>query len=353
MARNTNKQVNSFSIAFNESSFDESHYARKVATHLNLKHHEMIVDSQMTLDLIPNLADYLDEPFGDSSFIPTFLLSRFASQHVKVVLGGDGSDELFAGYPTLTAHRIFLIYQKLFPKVFRTTVFQKLAQLIPASFDNISFDFKLKRFLDGEGRSLLERHHYWLGSFTDQEKKLLFKKELHPALGKSFGPTYQHSKNCLAKHDLNQILYNDLKMYLEGDILFKVDRASMANSLEVRVPFLNRRVLDMAMNMPLDLKLNRLTAKYLLKKAMASTLPSEIINRPKKGFNIPIAHWLAEDLRPLLMDILSSARIEAQGLFNSSFIETLIQEHFSKKKDHRKLLWTLLVFQLWHQKYLE
>jgi asparagine synthase (glutamine-hydrolysing) len=353
MTRNTGQQVNSFSIGFQEASFDESRYARKMADFLGLKHHELTVDSQMVLDFIPHLADHLDEPFGDSSFIPTFILSRFASQHVKVVLGGDGSDELFAGYPTLTAHRIFLVYQKLFPNIFRSKIFPKLAYFLPVSFNNISFDFKLKRFLDGEGRSFLERHHCWLGSFTDQEIKALFKKELHPALGNSFEPTYKHSKNCLAENDLNQILYNDLKMYLEGDILFKVDRASMANSLEVRVPFLNGRVLDQAMNMPLDLKLNGLTGKHLLKKAMASILPNEIINRPKKGFNIPIAHWLAGDLRPLLMDLLSSARLEAQGLFNSSYIETLIQEHFSKKRDHRKLLWTLLVFQLWHQKYLE
>jgi asparagine synthase (glutamine-hydrolysing) len=353
MARNSGQQVNSFSIAFKETSFDESQYARKVANHLELKHHEMIVDSQMVLDFIPSLANYLDEPFGDSSFIPTFFLSKFASQHLKVVLGGDGSDELFAGYPTMAAHRIFLIYQKLFPRFFRTKAFPKLAQALPVSFNNISFDFKLRRFLDGEGRPLLERHHRWLGSFADQEKKSLLKKEFHPALGNSFKPTYQHSKNCFAENHLNQILYNDLKMYLEGDILFKVDRASMANSLEVRVPFLNRRILDLAMNMPLDFKLNRLTGKYLLKKAMAPFLPSEIINRPKKGFNIPIAQWLAGDLYPLLRDLLSSARIEAQGLFNSSFIEILIQEHFSKQKDHRKLLWTLLVFQLWHQKYIE
>jgi asparagine synthase (glutamine-hydrolysing) len=352
MARNSGRQVNSFSIAFKEASFDESRYARKVADLLGLKHHELTVDSQMALDLIPHLADYLDEPFGDSSFIPTFILSRFASQHVKVVLGGDGSDELFAGYPTLTAHRIFFVYQKLFPEKFRANVFKGLARFLPTSFNNISFDFKLRRFLDGEGRPLLERHHQWLGSFTDPEKRNLFKEELHPALGDTFEQSYQHDKNCSTKNDLNRILYNDLKMYLEGDILFKVDRASMANSLEVRVPFLNKSVVAMAMSLPLDLKLNRLTGKYLLKKTMASILPDKIINRPKKGFNIPIAEWLAGDLRPLLMDLLSSARLKRQGLFNAPFIETLLKEHFSRKKDHRKLLWTLLVFQLWHQKHI-
>jgi asparagine synthase (glutamine-hydrolysing) len=352
MARNAGKQVNSFSIAFKEATFDESHYARKVADHLGLKHQELVVDSQMVLDLIPNLADYLDEPFGDSSFVPTFILSRFASQHLKVVLGGDGSDELFAGYPTLTAHRIFFIYQKLFPEFFRKKVFQKLAHLLPVSFNDISFDFKLRRFLDGEGRPLLERHHRWLGSFSDSEKESLFKKELHPALGNTFKTTYHHNESCFAKDDLNRVLYNDIKMYLEGDILFKVDRASMANSLEVRVPFLNRRVVDLAMNLPLNLKLNRLTGKYLLKKVMGTLLPDEIVNRPKKGFNIPVAQWLAGDLQPLLQDLLSSARIEAQGLFNSSYIETLLREHFSKKKDHRKMLWTLLVFQLWHEKHI-
>ncbi|MDP7354465.1 MAG: asparagine synthase (glutamine-hydrolyzing) [Desulfobacterales bacterium] len=353
MARNAGRQVNSFSIAFKETSFDESRYARKVANLLELKHHELTVDSQMVLDLIPNIANYLDEPFGDSSFIPTFILSRFASQHVKVVLGGDGSDELFAGYPTLAAHRIFSIYQKLCPEIIRTKVLPGLSRLFPVSFKDISFDFKLGRFLDGEGRPLLERHHRWLGSFTDAEKKSLIRPELHAELGNTFDPIYHQNKNYFAENDLNRVLYNDLKMYLEGDILFKVDRASMANSLEVRVPFLNRRMVDLAMNLPLNLKLNRLTGKYLLKKTMSSVLPDEIVNRPKKGFNIPIAHWLAGDLRPLLMDFMSSSRIKTQGIFNSSFIENLLQEHFTKKRDHRKLLWTLLVFQLWHQKYLE
>lgn len=351
-AQNVGRQVDSFSIAFKEASFDESHHARKVANHLGLKHHEIIVDSQMAIDLIPNLADYLDEPFGDSSFIPTFILSRFASQHLKVVLGGDGSDELFAGYPTLIAHQVFFIYQKLFPEIFRAKIFPNLARFLPVSFNDISFDFKLRRFLNGEGKPLLERHHSWLGSFTNLEKKSLFKKEIHSALENTFEPTYRHNKNCFAENDLNKILYNDLKMYLEGDILFKIDRASMANSLEVRVPFLNERIIDLAMNLPLNLKLNRLTGKYLLKKIMTPILPEKIIHRPKKGFNMPIAQWLAGDLRPLLMDLLSSTHLESQGLFNPSFIESLLKEHFSKKKDHRKLLWTLLVFQLWHQKYL-
>lgn len=345
--------VNSFSIKFEESSFDESHYAQLVAKQLGIKHHDLVLTSKMAVELVPKIVDFLDEPFGDSSLIPTFLLSKFAREHVKVVLGGDGGDELFAGYPTLIAHRLIEYYERAVPWAIRTHLVPKFLKRMPTSFDNISLDFRARRFLSGRGVPLQTRHHRWLGSFTDENKEFLLQDWIKPVLRDTYTQAYAHARQSEATTALNQILYVDMKMYLEGDILYKVDRASMANSLEVRVPFLNRNVIRLATSLPLELKLHRLTSKYLLKKCMKGILPDEIINRPKKGFNMPVAYWLLGDLRDLTLDMLSESRLKRQNLFNYHYVKQLLDEHFARQKDNRKELWTLLVFQLWYDKYIE
>jgi asparagine synthase (glutamine-hydrolysing) len=281
------------------------------------------------------------------------LLSKFAREHVKVVLGGDGGDELFAGYPTLQAHRLIEYYERTIPWSVRTRIVPKLLKLMPTSFDNISFDFKVRRFLAGRGVPLQARHHRWLGSFGDEHKASLFQDWLKPVLRDTYTQADAHARESDAKNALNQLLYVDLKMYLEGDILFKVDRASMAASLEVRVPFLNRNVVRFATSLPLELKLHGLTGKYLLKKCMRHILPDEIINRPKKGFNMPVAYWLTSDLRELTLDMLSESRLKGQGFFNYTYVKYLLDEHFARRQDHRKELWTLLIFQLWYDKYMK
>jgi asparagine synthase (glutamine-hydrolysing) len=301
--------------------------------------------------LVPSIVDFLDEPFGDSSLIPTYLLSKFAGQNVKVVLGGDGGDELFAGYPTLVAHRLIEYYERVVPWFMRAKVAPKIIELMPVSFNNLSTDFKIRRFLAGRGVPLQARHHRWLGSFTEEEKHQLLQGWITPILNDTYKRAYAHGLDCDAILPLNKILYTDIKMYMEGDILFKVDRASMAASLEVRVPFLNRDVVQFATELPLSLKLNRFTGKYLLKKCMAHRLPQEVIRRRKKGFNMPVADWLTKDLRSLTLDLLSQDYINRQGLFSYAYVKQLLDEHYERKRDNRKLLWTLLVFQLWFQKY--
>jgi asparagine synthase (glutamine-hydrolysing) len=345
--------VNSFSIGFEEASFDESNYARMVADHLGTCHHELVLTSQVAADLVPTITDFLDEPFGDSSLIPTFLLSKFASEHVKVVLGGDGGDELFCGYPTLVAHRLIEIYERIVPWSVRAYVMPKILDWMPVSFSNISFDFRVRRFLAGRGVPLQARHHRWLGSFFDEEKEDLLQSWIKPVLRDTYARAYEHARECDARLPLNEIIYDDIKMYLEGDILYKVDRASMAASLEVRVPLLNRDVVSFASELPLELKLHRFTGKYLLKKCMQGELPREIINRPKKGFNMPVAYWLTGELKALVLDMLSKERIKRQGFFDYVYVKQLLDEHFSRQRDNRKLLWTLLMFQLWYDAYIE
>jgi asparagine synthase (glutamine-hydrolysing) len=307
----------------------------------------------MASDFVPQIADVLDEPLGDASFIPTYLLARFARQHVKVVLAGDGSDELFAGYPTMGAHRLIEYYERVVPWTIRSYAAHTLLKYLPVSFDYFSRDFKIRRFLSGRGVPLEARHHRWMGSFVDEEKAQLFQDWVKPVLGETYARAYEHARACDARLPLNRILYDDMKLYLEGDILLKVDRASMAVSLEARVPFLNRRVVEFASALPLELKLHRLTGKYLLKRAMADLLPAAVVNRSKQGFAMPVAHWLGGELKELVSDMLAPDRIRRQGLFESTYVSRLLADHLAHRSDNRKQLWTLLMFQLWHVRYLE
>jgi asparagine synthase (glutamine-hydrolysing) len=347
MVQTSSKTVKSFTIAFDDPSFDESHHARQVAAHLGTEHHELTLDAGTALELVPRLGEFLDEPLGDSSFIPTFLLSAFTSRHVKVALGGDGGDELFGGYPTLQAHRLSLYYHHLLPQWMRQRLVPWVVAQLPVSFDNLSFDFRARRFLSGQSAPAAVRHHLWLGSFTPSEKRQL----LGPLAS---GPEDEVEKLAMAQvrasrtpDILNQILYCDMKLYLEGDILPKVDRASMAHSLEVRVPLLNKLLLEFAARLPHQLKVRNFTTKYIMRRALKDILPASILKRGKKGFNMPVGKWLSGPLRPLAEDLLAEVRLKRAGLFNPAYVQSLLADHWARRRDNRKLLWTLLAFELW------
>jgi asparagine synthase (glutamine-hydrolysing) len=352
MVRTSNRPVPSFSVAFDDPSFDESAHARLVARHLGTEHHEFPLSADTALSMLPQIAAGLDEPLGDSSIIPTYCLARFTKEHVKVALGGDGGDELFGGYSTLQAHRLANYYLRLAPGWLRSLVDPWVLETLPVSFDNLSFDFKLRRFLRDYSLPAVVRHHRWLGSFTPEEKTGL----LGPLTGQwreEVVDLVEHHAHLARTQDpLNQVLYCDLKLYLEGDILVKVDRASMANSLEVRVPLLNRLLVEYAANLPHSFKLRGLTTKFLLRQALKGLLPDSILQRGKKGFNVPVAKWFAGPLKPLLEELLSPHRLKQQGLFQPDYVETLIREHQARYRDHRKLLWTLLAFQLWFEHWI-
>ncbi len=352
MVRASNRPVPSFSVAFDDPSFDESTHARLVARHLGTEHHEFPLSADTALSMLPQIAAGLDEPLGDSSIIPTYCLSRFTKEHVKVALGGDGGDELFGGYSTLQAHRLANYYLRLAPGWLRNLVDPWVLESLPVSFDNLSFDFKLRRFLRDYSLPTVVRHHRWLGSFTSEEKTRL----LGPLSGQSQEEVVDlvehHAHLARTRDPLNQVLYCDLKLYLEGDILVKVDRASMANSLEVRVPLLNRLLVEYAAYLPHSFKLRGLTTKFLLRQALKGLLPDAILKRGKKGFNVPVAKWFAGPLKPLLEELLSPQRLKQQGLFQPDYVETLIREHQAHYRDHRKLLWTLLAFQLWFEHWI-
>src|SRR5437588_4111245 len=247
--------VKSFSVGFAERSFDEAPYAREVARHLGTDHHELTLEPGMLLGLIPRLPALLDEPLGDASIIPTYLLSAFTRQHVKVALGGDGGDELFGGYPTLQAHRLAGYYMRA-PGALRRGVVEPMVRRMPVSRRNLSFDFRAKRFVAGAAYGTAERHQRWMGSFAPEERAAVLSPEMRrngDALADEFD----------SFDPLHQVLMLDMRLYLENDILVKLDRSSMMASLEGRVPLLNNDFVSYATGLPLNMKLRGLRSKFV------------------------------------------------------------------------------------------
>jgi asparagine synthase (glutamine-hydrolysing) len=344
-------RVKSFSISFEDPSFDESAYAQQVAKHLGTEHYELKLTPSIALDLLPRIADVMDEPLGDSSLVPTYLLSQFTRGYVKAALGGDGGDELFGGYSTLQAHRLVEYYERLVPSFVRLRLMPWVVDHLPVSYDNISLDFKVRRFIGGRGIPAIVRHHRWLGSFTPADKKQLVEPWAQLQEKDTYDICYEHLHACRAEVQVNQILYADMKLYMEGDILPKVDRASMANSLEVRVPFLNHSLVEYVAALPHALKLRGMTTKYLLRRTLAGRIPDNILKRGKKGFNMPVAKWLTGPLRPLAEEAFSESRLKNDGFFNPVFVRRLLDDHMAGRRDQRKLLWTLMAFQLWYERW--
>jgi asparagine synthase (glutamine-hydrolysing) len=349
--KNSTKKINTFSIGFEEKSFDESNYARQVAKHLQTNHHEKIFSIKECLNVIPEIFSKLDEPMADSSILPSYLLAKFAREKIIVSLGGDGGDELFCGYDTFVAEKHINIYKKL-PKLIQASL-EKNASKLPTSFSNISLDFKIKKFLSGVNVQNQHRHHIWLGSFSYEERKQLLKKNIWDTVKNT--NEFEDIDNYWAQTDnhWDKLILLYLRTYLMDDILVKADRASMFNSLELRSPFLDFELADFVNSLPQAFKYKGRHTKYLFKKLLENKLPKEIIYRKKKGFGIPIAEWLCTDLKPLTLEMLSEKRIKEQGLFNYKYIKQLLEDHFSHKKDNRKPIWTLLVFQLWYENFFK
>jgi len=348
MSRAAPGRVHSFSVAFKESSFDESVHSREAARYFDTQHEERLLTPRELLDVLPSLASTIDEPLGDASILPTYLLSRFAREKVTVALGGDGGDELLAGYPTYQAHRLARLYESL-PAALRTGLIEPLVRLLPVSRANISFDFKAKRFISGSGHSPEIRNQIWLGSFSGAEALSVLSRDLREPLATTdlFDEARRHMAQAPAPDPLGKLLYVDLKMYLQDDILVKVDRASMACSLEVRAPMLDYRFVELVSRLPTSWKLRRMTTKHIFKRAMKPWLPPGIINRPKKGFGIPVAEWLRGPLRAMMLDLLEPARLKRQGLLDPAAVTVLVQDHLAGRRDNRKPIWTLLMMQLW------
>jgi asparagine synthase (glutamine-hydrolysing) len=345
----SSERVKTFSIGFTNSDFDESPYADIVAKHLGVSHTVEHFSAERCMDLIPEIFSYLDEPMADPSLMPTYLLSQFTRKHVTVALAGDGSDELFAGYPTFKAEPFVNSYKHI-PQIIRHKLIEPLINSLPVKHSYFSLDFKLKRFLEGVEADDRHRHQQWLGAFNDTEaSEVLLHRQHDPVEHMSpykLVDTY-FPAGATRGQFLNDLLWSYARTYLMDEVLVKVDRASMAHGLEVRAPFLDYTLVEFVQSLPYKYKFHLGTGKYIVKRLMEDKLPREIVYRKKRGFGIPIGPWLRDELKPLSNELLSRHAIEKSGLFDPAVVERIKTEHENGVRDNRKKLWTLMVFQLW------
>jgi asparagine synthase (glutamine-hydrolysing) len=353
MSELTPGNVSTFSVAFREKTFSEEAYAELVARHFRTRHHRLTADASSFRDALDILADHLDEPIADPAVVPTFLLSRFAQRHIKVALSGEGADELFGGYPTYLGARLADYYLRL-PRLLRRQVFTRLERFLPVSSSAAPIGMFLRRFLAHAERDPAQRHHLWFGMFSlEQLDELLSHRWRDPSPPSAgvFSPLTRALEGARFDEVLGEMLYLDFRMYLEDNLLVKVDRASMACSLELRTPFLDHRLVEFVTGLPTAMKVRGFGLKYILKKAVQPWLPYKIVHRQKRGFSVPIAQWMRGELRPWLDETLGEEKLKRQGIFNVAFVRRLLQEHWSSRADHRKGLWTLLSFQLWYDRW--
>ena len=344
--------ITTFSVGFRDPSYNELPYARVVARRFGTRHHEFVLEPRV-LELTLQLVRCLDEPLADFSIFPTFLISRVAREHVKVALSGDGGDELFAGYETYLAERLARSYGYL-PAMAREKIIPSLTNRIPPAGQKRGVVNLTRRFVRGASLPRQLQHLRWRMFLSPAEKDRLYSADLKSALTDDLSDEERILLQRQAGQDpLTAQLYVDLKTYLADDILVKVDRMSMANSLEVRVPFLDHRLVEFVTAIPSDFKLRGLTTKYILKHAMKTILPGPTLKKPKQGFSIPIKTWLKRELRPLLLDTLSERRVRRRGFFNRHYVNALIREHLSGRQNHSHQLWALLFFELWLQAHVD
>lgn len=354
MSELTPGNVNSFSIEFPEKGYSEELYARQVARLFHTRHHGVKADELGLRQALMTLAGHLDEPLADPAVIPTYMLSGYARQLIKVALSGEGGDELFGGYPTYLGVRLAQYYLRL-PQFLRRGFFDRLSALLPVSSSAVPMGLFLRRFLANVEEEPARRHQIWFGIFSPPELDCLFSpswKDAHPPSQAIFPPLERVLKGAEFDETLATMLYLDFRLYLEDNLLVKIDRASMACSLELRTPFLDHRLVEFAAGLPGDLKVRGFKSKYLFKRAAEKWLPQSIVYRQKRGFTVPIARWLRQELRGLLDETLEEEKLKRQGLFNVPFVRQRLQDHWAGRADHRKTLWALLCYQLWFDRWI-
>ncbi|HJS73862.1 MAG TPA: asparagine synthase C-terminal domain-containing protein, partial [Vicinamibacteria bacterium] len=351
MAEASSRPVKTFNIAFREGSYDESRYAREIASLFGTEHREETLSPDVAA-LFDRLVVHLDEPFADVSLFPTYLVSEVAARDVKVVLSGDGGDELFAGYDWYAADRLARSLAT-FPGIAALRALERASAWFPETTKKKGLVNKVKRFLAGASFPSPLQHYRWLSHLGAEKKAELYSKRLRESLRSADASAPVIAILGEERNDLlNRQLHADFKLFLADDILVKVDRMSMATSLEARAPFLDRNVIELAFRMPGSLKLRGYERKHILKRAMAGKLPARILNRRKEGFSIPMKNWLRHELQPLMESLLSRERIEARGLFEWSAVERLLSEHAAGGKNHAHQLFPLMVFERWAQEFL-
>lgn len=345
MAQNSDKPVNTCAIGFDVKQYNETEFATMVAEQYKTNHHENIVSSD-DFDLLDTLARVYDEPYADSSAIPTYRVCELAKKEVTVVLSGDGGDESFAGYRRHRWHMNEEKIRSLFPLGFRRAVFGTLAKIYPKA-DWAPRIFRAKSTFESLSRDPLSAYLHTVSITTDSQRHDLFNKEMHGKL-KGYRAVEVFKQYADRRRDiknpLSQIQYIDLKTYLPGDILTKVDRASMAHALEVRVPLLDHKFVEWVSNLPPDQKLKGQEGKYALKKSLEPHLPNDVLYRDKMGFGVPLAKWFRGPLKDRVTGLVNSGTLVDSGIFDQAYLKQIVDQHMSGMKEHSAVIWALLMF---------
>ena len=342
-AEASSRRLKTFSIGFDSSCCDESRYFREIARIYGTEHHEFRMPADQRIpDAVEELVEYSDEPGADAGALPVWFLSKMSRSHVTVALSGDGGDELFGGYLTYHADRLARPLRRL-PALLRRAACSAATHLIPVSQRKIGFEYKLKRMLEGSLLPPDEAHLFWNGSFSRVQKTSLLPRLNGHHLERLGRPL----PSALEIGYLNRYMLLDQKYYLPDNILYKVDRMSMAHSLEVRPPLLDHRILEFAARLPERLKLHGSSGKYLLKETLRGKLPDSIIDRPKSGFDIPAHAWFRGILKPLLYETLTREAVTSTGIFEFAATERLIRDHMNERVNAGYQLWGLLTLFLW------
>lgn len=353
MCRRQKERVKSFSIGFDEATYNELPYARAIAERFKTEHFEEIITPDAAR-LTEKILWMLDEPFGDFSVFPTYLVSEMARKNVTVVLSGDGGDELLAGYDTYIAQGVARRYAKL-PAFLRKMAIEPIVNALPPTDKKKGFINKSKRFVEGARLADHLQHVRWMIFLQRAEKDLLYSPDFSRSLNgyDSHGFIEEYFSQVTSNDPLDQMEYVDIKSYLVDDILVKVDRMSMASSLEARVPFLDHRFVEFAATIPSELRLNGKRTKHILKTSLQHELPMTIIERGKEGFSIPIKNWVKNELKPMMMSALSEQNVKDKGFFDPQFVNRLVDEHLKGRENHSHRIWALMVFHMWHDLYMK
>lgn len=348
-----NGTLKTFTVAFNEATFDEQYKARETAALLNTDHYEIGFNAQDFIDTTFEIVPKMEAPFADSSLIPAYYLNKFAKDYIKVALGGEGGDEIFVGYPIYRAHELLKLLQ-IIPKYVRRKIVIPFINSIPSSYNNETWEYKLKKFVEADG--YLDNPYYcqqiWLGAFGPGHLPKLFRRELHEDIKMDdlFENIDLYRLDADEKEDLiDGLLRQTQHKYLMDDGLAKTDRASMANSLEMRAPLLDNELVEWVNKIPFNRKYGKGKTKIILRQLMHNKIPDSVMGGLKRGFTPPIAEWFVKHFQKQIKEYLYAE----DELFNTKYIRQLWQEHFTHRQNHRKLLWTWFVWKLWSSENLK
>jgi len=345
------KPVKTFSVGFSEGSYDETYFAELASKHLGTEHYRVACKPTDVIESLPEIVWHADNLISDPSMLPLYLVSRLAKEHVTVCLSGDGGDELFMGYPTYLADNYLKVYKKI-PVFLRRFIIEKLINSLPVSYEKLSFEYKAKKFIEGAAFPPDKSHYWWRTVFTDREKESLFSESfLNEIAGCDSYATYARYYDINQGSSLGKYSYADIKVWLADNNLVRVDAMSMAHSLEARVPFLDHELVEFVMRIPPEIKMKGGHLKYLLKKSMKDKLPSEIINRQKAGWHVPLGKWFSSELHEYAQGTLSNPGVLNSGIFNESYINNLLKDHVTKRDNNTFKIWGLLVFFKWYEKF--